>query len=254
MKQHRSEQMTHQHICITGASRGLGKALAIALSTHNTTLTLCSRDLSKLKDTELACQAKGANTTIEDFDLRDSAQLTKTLIQIDQKKPIDFLILNAGISQQTQGFSDDFSIIETNLSANILSIQTLLPAMLKRKSSRIMVISSLVAFVPTLPSANAYHISKHALRDYTYALAQRYRNSSVNIQCVCPGFISTQMTQQHRFPMPGLLSTQKAAEKILKASKKNKTIITFPYLLHCLIYLLRLLPKTWVAQLDLKLN
>ncbi|MBF13366.1 MAG: hypothetical protein CMF46_03270 [Legionellales bacterium] len=242
------------NIVITGASRGLGQSLAVAWSQTGHHLHLCGRDPDGLYLTQQQCQKKGASTQIHRFDLTQQNSLMSTLEAIDQTSPIDLLILNAGISQHTLGYHDDYQIFKTNLSANILAIQTILPNMLQRDSGKILVISSLVALIPTLPSANAYHISKQAIMRYTYSLAQLYRDSSVAIQCICPGFISTQMTQSHRFPMPGILSCDVAAQKIKQASSRTCPVISFPRLLYGLVYLLSFLPAAWLARIDLQMR
>ena len=242
--------MIEKTICVTGASRGLGQALAKTYAKQAKQIHLLGRDKKALTDTQQQCINTGSDAYIHACDVRQTKSLTNLIQSIDTQHSIDCMIVNAGISESTLGYSDDSIIMDTNLTSAIATIQAILPSMLKRGRGRIMVVSSLVAFLPSLPSANAYHTSKQALLNYTRSLALIHQNTGLTIQCICPGFITTQMTQSHRFPMLGLMSAEQAANRIVKLSQRKKTLLIFPLYLYWITWLLSFIPHTILDYID----
>ena len=165
--------------------------------------------------------------------------------EIDLKTPVDLVIANAGISAGTGGGGESAQqvrrIFSTNIDGVMNSIQPLIPAMATRKRGQIAIISSL-AGIRALPSSPAYSASKACVRYYGDALRGWLAKNNVNVSVVCPGYVRTPMTDVNDFPMPFIMSAEKAAAIIAKGLERGKPRIAFPLALYIPLWLLSCLP------------
>jgi short-subunit dehydrogenase len=156
------------------------------------------------------------------------------LLAFDEKTPVDLLIANAGISGGSGGGNDPdqtYAIFATNVDGVLHSILPIAPRMAARKTGQIALISSL-AGIRGLPSAPAYSASKAAVRSYGEALRGKLGKQGVKVNVVCPGYIKTPLTDANTFPMPFLMSAEKAARIIRKGLARNRSRIAFPWQLY----------------------
>jgi short-subunit dehydrogenase len=229
-------------IIITGASSGLGKALAIAYADVHTHLFLTARNESRLQSVASICRQKGAIVNIQSIDIRDARLVRDWLSTIGK---IDLLIANAGISAGTAlGFESEEQtreIFATNLDGVLNTVLPVLPAMIAAKSGQIAIISSL-AGMRGLPGCPAYSASKAAVKAYGEALRGSLKSCSVKVTVVLPGYIKTPLTEVNKFPMPFLMEAEKAANIIKTSLCSDPSLITFPWLLYFSTWLLKVLP------------
>ncbi|MBA4782804.1 MAG: SDR family NAD(P)-dependent oxidoreductase [Rhizobiales bacterium] len=236
-----------QNILITGASRGLGAALASASAEPGTRLILWARDRTALEKVEALCTEKGAEVDLVCADLRDTAAAISRLKALDAAHPLDAIYINAGLfdgAREPGGMeriAAELAIIEVNLSASIALIHAAATCMRGRRKGRIIVISSLAAHYP-LADAAAYSASKAGLSAYAGALREKLAADNVLVTDVRPGHIMSDMTRAQKGDLPGLMSAQKAAEIILKGVRQNRSQIAFPLVLVILTRLANLLP------------
>lgn len=233
------------NILISGANSGLGSALAIAYAKPGVNLFLCARNLQRLQEVKEICRELKANVFIKSLDVRNEEESRSWIQKIEENYPLDLIIANAGISAGTSGGTESANQIKEIFATNIGGILNLInPAIEKmklRKSGQIALISSLAGF-RGLPSSPAYSASKSAVRVYGEALRGNLAEFGIKVNVVCPGYIKTPMTAVNNFPMPFLMSTEKAVKIIKKGIAKNKSRIAFPFPLYFVVWLASLLP------------
>ncbi|GDX35958.1 short-chain dehydrogenase [Alphaproteobacteria bacterium] len=233
-----------QNILITGASSGIGRALAIAYSKAGVNLFLCARNQENLQQTKTLCENLKANVYIKILDVCDQLASKKWLDEIEQEYSLDLVIANAGISagtsQGTESFEQVQEIFNTNLNGVLNIIHPAIEKMLKRKNGQIAVISSLAGF-RGLPSSPAYSASKSAVRVYCEGLRGNLQKFGIKVNAVCPGYVRSNMTAVNNFYMPFLMDTDKACDIIIKGLAKNKSRIAFPFALYFVVWLLTLI-------------
>jgi short-subunit dehydrogenase len=219
---------------ITGASSGIGRALAIALARPGIVLALIGRDGARLAETAQACTLRGASTTLLRADVRRRDELRAVLLQFDMAHPVHCVIANAGISVGTSPNGDiesedeTFELFETNVAGALGTTLPLLPRMRERRRGRIVFMSSIAALAP-LPDAAAYSGSKAALLAYGLAMRERLRGDGVKVNVVCPGFVTTPMAARYLGWKPFELSPEQAASRIMRGLARNQAVIAFPW-------------------------
>lgn len=231
-------------IVITGASSGLGASLARVYAKVGVTLYLIGRNGSRLQTVAAECRAKGAKIDVCEIDVIDAKRLNSYLIQIDASTEVDMVIANAGVSAGTLGGEDVAQVralFATNIDGVINTIHPLIEAMSARNRGQLVIISSIAGFLP-LPSSPAYSASKAAVTTYGDALRGVLSKHHVGVTVVTPGYIKTPMTAVNQFPMPGLITAEKAARIIKKRLTCNPARIVFPRWFYYSICFFNLLP------------
>ena len=231
-------------ILITGASSGLGKALAIDYAGPGIALSLTGRDRGRLEAVAEACRAKGAEVRAEPLDVLDRQSLTAWIEEIDANCSLDLVIANAGISAGTGGGEGDEQaneIFAINVRGVANTIQPAADLMSRRGRGQIGIMSSLASF-RGFPGAPAYCASKAAVRVWGESLRGSLHGNGVSVSVICPGYVRTPMTDANDFPMPFLIEAEKAARIIRRGLAKNKARIAFPWPLYAVVQLLAALP------------
>lgn len=240
------------HILITGASSGLGAALALIYAAPSVRLSLHGRNHERLSKIAERARQNGAIVTLFTGDIRDSNSLSEWISCCDQEDPFDLIIANAGISAGTLAASESpdqvRTIFDTNFYGALNTIEPLLPLFIKRQRGQIVLMSSLASFFGLSGSA-AYCASKAALRIYGEALRRQCQPFGIKVNVICPGFIKTPMTDVNRFKMPFLMSADRAALLIKCALEHDKPRIAFPWIMYGFIRFVGLLPQTWLDKL-----
>ncbi len=240
------------HILITGASSGLGYALAVAYAVPGITLSLSGRDRQRLEEVAHVCRNLGAGVDIAQLCVTDKNAMADWVAGRHAATPLDIIIANAGISGGTAGriFGEPLDearhIFDVNLTGVLNTIEPALPLMIARNRGQIVLISSLAGF-RGMPGAPAYSASKGAVRFYGEALRGSLKRTGVQVNVVCPGFVRTRMTAANGFPMPFLMHADQAADLIKKRLARNVGRIAFPLPMHLMSWFGSILPD-WLAQ------
>jgi len=237
-----------QNILITGASSGIGRALAMKYSQSAVNLFLSGRDNKKLEETKKLCQnlkiKNAANISCKIIDVKNETDMRNWINGIEENHHLDLVIACAGISAGTQGGLESVAQVKEILAVNIDGVlNTINPAIEKmrvRKKGQIALISSLAGF-RGLPSSPAYSASKAAIRVYGEALRGNLGKEGIQVNVVCPGYIKTPMTDVNDFPMPLLMTAEKCSSLISKGLAQNKSRISFPFPLFFTVWLSALL-------------
>lgn len=245
--------MSFTSIVITGASSGIGEALAHAYAAPGVALALNGRDGERLRTVAEGCRAKGAAVDARQIDVTDRAALAEWLAAFDDAHPVDLLIANAGISIDKDNSSlDDFSVIRHTIAVNLdgvlNTVEPLVGRLMARKRGQIAVVSSLAGFIG-LPYSASYNASKAAVRVWGESIRYPLRKSGVGVSVICPGFVTTRMTAQAPFPMPFLMTAERAATIIRRGLARNKARIAFPIGTRAAVWLGGVLPGNWTARL-----
>jgi short-subunit dehydrogenase len=218
-------------ILITGASSGIGEALAHAYAGPGVFLALVGRDAARLGAVAQACIAKGARVATCAADVTHGAGLAAWIETIDRQEPLDLVIANAGVSAGTGSGAESPAqarqIIGVNIDGVLNTVFPVVPRMVARGRGQIALMSSLAAF-RGLPGAPSYCASKAFVRVWGEALRPDLARQGVRLSVICPGFVVSRMTEKNPFPMPLLMPADRAAAIIKRGLARNKARIAFP--------------------------
>ncbi|WCM25700.1 SDR family NAD(P)-dependent oxidoreductase [Sphingomonas sp. QA11] len=246
-------------ILITGASGGLGAALALHYAGPRRTLLLWGRDCDRLESVAAACREAGAEIVIRSLDFSDSAAAIAALEEEDERGPIGLALLAAGagdVAAPGDLVEDAGQIVRlglVNFVAASAMAATLARCMARRGEGRIVMIGSAAAF-HALPFAAAYAGSKAGLARFAQALRLSVKEHGVQVTLVSPGFIDTAAGRQTAGPKPFLLQPADAAARIARAAARGQAHLIFPWPFALLRWVDRLLPMALRDRLLLGLK
>ncbi len=242
----RENSHSFQSIFITGASSGIGKALAKAYAKENVSLFLCGRNKQRLHKIADECRQKGADVHTFVFDVTNADEARDAVQQANGIQPLDLVIANAGISSNILGLPENTNATDSILKTNIFGVvNTVLPTIelfKAKKGGQIVVMSSMAGY-RGLSSCPAYSASKNCVKAWGEALRGFLAKDNIKVNVICPGFIKTPLTDANAFPMPFLMNADKAAQIIQRGIGKNKPIIAFPCIMALSVWFLSVLPS-----------
>jgi short-subunit dehydrogenase len=240
------------HVVITGASSGLGAALARAYAKPGVLLTISGRDEARLKSVAADCVAAGAEVATVICDVTDADEMSAWLTKADRARVVDIVFANAGIGGKAalappEGESNTTarSIIATNTLGVINTATPILPRFVERRRGHLVVVSSLAGLLG-LPHSPAYCGSKAAARIYAEGLRRLMRPHGVKVTIVNPGFMDTPMSRSLPGAAPQIWSADRAARAVKSAVAKGKGDFTFPWSLRLAVAVARVLPDRLV--------
>lgn len=239
-------------ILITGASSGIGRAIASKLSVGNVNLILTARRINLLEEIKEEDKTKKCSYLLLQCDVSDKNDVAAAYKEIKDKfGSVDLAILNAGAGHymNVRNYNSQFAekIYGTNLLGMIYWIEQLLPDLLERKSGIIAGVSSL-ADNRGYSGSSFYSSSKAAVTNYLEGLRVELNPYGVKVITIRPGFVETPMTSGNKFKMPFLMTAEKAADIILDGIKKEKRVIQFPWQMVLLTSIVGMLPG-WLYEL-----
>lgn len=231
-------------VFITGASSGIGAALAHRYATRGAVLGLVGRRKDALQS--LADALPGQGHQVYPLDVRDRAALRAAALDFLAGGPVDRVIASAGISAGTltdapEDFAVFQAIFDTNLLAMVATFEPFIASMRARRQGVLVGIGS-VAGVRGLPGAGAYSASKAAVRAYCESLRVELYSSGVQVVTLAPGFIATPMTAHNPYRMPFLMSVERFAEQAVRAIEAGDRYRVIPWPMAWVGRLLRLVP------------
>ncbi|MGB8011970.1 MAG: SDR family oxidoreductase [Terriglobales bacterium] len=205
--------LDRQVAVVTGAGRGIGRAIALQLAALGAHTVLCGRSREALEETAVAIKEAGGKTSAIRCDVTDLGAVEALAKQVESAfGHVDILVNNAGIAGEGgplhQLAPDDWDlVINTNLRGVYYCIRSFAPMMIKARSGHIINISSLAGKNP-VPNLAAYSASKWGLNGLTYSVAEELRGHNIRVSVICPGSVHTEFSAH-----PG-----KNAEKMLQAA------------------------------------
>lgn len=231
-------------VFITGASSGIGAALAHRYAAQGAVVGLVGRRLAALQ--AVVDELPGQGHQVYALDVRDRAALRSAAGDFLARGPVDRVIACAGISVGTlTDAPEDFevfqAIFDTNVLAMVATFEPFIAAMRARRKGVLVGIGS-VAGVRGLPGAGAYSASKAAVRAYCESLRVELRGSGVRVVTIAPGFIATPMTAHNPYRMPFLMPVDRFAEQAVRAIESGDRYRVIPWPMAWVGRLLRLAP------------
>ncbi|HET6575055.1 MAG TPA: SDR family NAD(P)-dependent oxidoreductase [Fimbriiglobus sp.] len=237
---------------ITGASSGIGRALAKALAAEGARVGVTARRGELLDELVREVRAVGGTIEAAAADVTDRAAITTAVHQLEGKLgPTDLLIANAGVGLPSATGPTHVEAVEQMVRVNLLGVvyafDAVLGGMLERKSGHLVAVSSLAAY-KGLPGSAGYCATKAAVNAYCEGLRIELRPRGVAVTCVCPGFIDTPMTAANPKPMPFLMTPDEAARRIVGALRRKPAVFNFPWPTWGLMWLAKWVPDWYIAK------
>jgi short-subunit dehydrogenase len=241
---------------VTGATSGIGRAMAVELAKAGIAVGVTARRKELLDDLVADVRGTGGTIAAAPADVTDRAALAPAVRKLEAAHgPTDLLIANAGLSLMTDVGPLHVPHVERIMAVNfhgvINAFDAVLPDMLARRAGHLVAISSLTAY-KGMPRFAGYCASKAAVSTYCEALRIELRKTGVAVTTVCPGFIDTPMTQKNEFRMPMLLTPDQAAHRILWAIRRRKKVFDFPWPMRLLMQVAKWAPDASVAKVAAK--
>ena len=235
-------------VVITGASRGLGAALAEALAGPGVALHLLGRDAAALAAVAARCRARGAAVWLAAVDVTDAAAMAAVLRDWDQARPVGLAIANAGVSAGTgpdgapEGHAAALRQVRVNLEGAMNLVEPLLPGMLARRQGQLLLVGSMMGF-RGLPDVPAYAASKAGVWAYGEALRAAHRAAGLRVTVAAPGFFASAMSARVRGARAGgEVSADAMAARLLRAVARGRGRVVSPWWLGAWLRALALLP------------
>ncbi|NDI85028.1 SDR family oxidoreductase [Undibacterium crateris] len=238
------------NVFITGASSGLGAALARSYAQQGARVALVARRQAQLEQIRLSLPHPERHCVYA-LDVTDHAALRQAAQSfIAEAGAVQVVIANAGVSMGTlSAHQEDYAvferIVQTNLMATVATFSAFIPHMQRiagQQACRLVGIGS-VAGIRGLPGAEAYSASKAAVISYCESLRVELARDGIRVVTIAPGYIDTPMTQVNTFPMPFLMPAERFATQAVKTIAAGSSYRVIPWQMGIVAKLLRLLPN-----------
>lgn len=245
----------NRKVWITGASKGIGRALALELAAHGAELAISARNEKELA--ALAAETGNDKTVIAAADLTDKQANHDAVAHIAAELGgIDIAILNAGTAEYLDVNHFDSTLFERLLQSNFISmvyaVEAVLPWLRRSQNPQLVAMSSTAAYAG-LPRSEAYGASKAAVRNMFQGLRISLASENIAVSIICPGFVKTPLTDKNDFPMPMRIKAERAAQIIAGGIAAKTEEIHFPMLFSLAYKFLASLPSPWYTRLIRKM-
>lgn len=221
-------------VIITGASSGIGWALAEHLAARGASVGLVARRKDRLTELAAAIESAGGRAAWAAADVTDTEQMAQASRTLEETLgSCDVLIANAGIHRYSPGYdfrpSSANAVFATNVQGVVNAIGAVLPGMVKRRRGHVVAVASIAAMLG-LPEVGAYSASKAAVVTLAESLRVDLHGYNVKVTTICPGFVDTPLITDHgRRALRFLLSPADAARRIARAVERGQAEYWFPW-------------------------
>lgn len=219
-----------QNVLITGASSGIGRAVAKSIASRGARVFVAARRVEMLESLVGEIAAAGGRAEAIAMDVSDADAHEAAVRELDGRAPLDLVIANAGISGTSSGTNIDWKTvrrcIDVNLTGAAATICGALPGMVARKRGHVSAVSSLAGW-RGLPGSAAYSASKAGIIAFLESLRVDLDGSGVAVTAICPGFVKTDMTAKMK-NLPFLMDVERASEIIVGSLLARDWMCAFP--------------------------
>ncbi len=239
-------QLKDACVWLTGASSGIGEALAYELAARGARIALTARRGELLEKMAVSIRERGGKAECFPGDVLDLDQMKALVAEIESRMgPIDVAIPNAGTHVFTvpEEFNsrEYMSLMNLNFGGTLHCVEAVLPSMLKRGRGALAPVASLAGY-RGLPRAAAYGASKSAMIHFFESIRFHLVSKGIVISIVNPGFVKTPLTDRNDFKMPFLVDAPRAARIICDGIERGKREIAFPFPFNLVLKIARMLP------------
>jgi short-subunit dehydrogenase len=236
-----------RHVLLTGASSGIGRALAQVLAARGDSLILIARRAELLDEVAAACRRAGADARALPLDIADPDALVAAMRRADDERPIDVVIANAGAGVARGAEAISWEGIRRSCEVSFVgaaaTVTALLPRMVARRSGHVVGVSSLTAIGGALPRASAYAAAKAGFSMLLDCLRLDVAPAGVAVTTIHAGFVDTAMTEGADHPLPFLWSPDRAARFIAARLDARPARVDFPWPLATLTRAAKFIPR-----------
>ena len=229
---------------ITGASSGIGAALAEACARRGETLFLCGRNVERLAAVAERCRAlarsaghDAARVSADVIDVADEAAVRDWIVRCSAQGPLDRVFANAGVSTGEETEKN----VRRTFAVNVGGVVNTVLAAIGCGARQIVITSSIAGYGP-LKACPSYSATKACVKTWGLALREALAAEGTKVNVVCPGFVRSRITDGNTCPMPFFLEADVAARKILRGVDRNVGLIAFPGPMRLSTWLLSILP------------
>ena len=235
-----------KNILITGASSGIGEALALYYAAAGAdNLFLCGRNEERLNKVAAECAGRGAKVFAEILDVTNKSAMEKWIEVCELTAPLNLVIANAGVATIEETSENVRRTFETNVFG---VVNTVLPTVeifkqaYGRTEKAVALLASIAGY-HGLPSCPSYSASKACVKAWGEALRGSLREEGIAVSIICPGFVKSRITDKNTCPMPFFWPADKAAAVIAARLERNVGIIAFPWPMRLATWLMSILPN-----------
>ena len=239
--------MSPMNVLITGASSGIGEALALACADRGDRLFLCGRDAARLDAVAAACRARGATADARILDVTDEAATRDWIRACDAAAPLDRVFSNAGVATGPEVEPNVRRTFAVNVGGTVNVVLPAVEAMRARRCGHVIMTASIAGYGP-LAGCPSYSAAKSCVKTWGLSLRGHLRAEGVRVSVICPGFVRSRITDKNTCPMPFFMEADRAARIILRRVDRNVGLIAFPWPMRFATWWLSTLPF-WLNDL-----
>lgn len=227
---------------ITGASSGIGAALAIESARRGGRLFICGRDKARLDAVAGKCRDLGATVRADIVDVADEVATRRWLESCDAESPIDRVFANAGVSTGEETEANVRRTFAVNVGGTVNTVLPVIELFRQRGRGQIVITASIAGYGP-LKACPSYAATKSCLKTWGLSLRGALAREGIRVSVVCPGFVRSRITDKNTCPMPFFMEAEKAAAIILTRADRNTGLIAFPWPMRLASWGLSILPQ-----------
>lgn len=238
--------MKFEHILITGASSGIGEALAIHYAAAGAKrLSLCGRNADRLEKVAQTCRQSGVKVETKILDVAEAENTAEWINDCNTKQPLNLVFANAGVATLAETPENVRKTFDTNVMGVVNTVLPAIEIFKKAPSEQIkhIVITSSVAGYHGMPACPSYSASKACVKAWGEGLRLDLQRFGINVSTICPGFIRSRITDKNTCPMPFFMEADQAARIIAERVEKNVGLIAFPWQMRLAVWLGSILPN-----------
>lgn len=234
------------HILITGASSGIGEALALYYAAAGAKrLSICGRNAERLEQVAAACRKYGSEVDAQTLDITNSESVTEWINRCNEQLPLNLVFANAGVATLAETPENVRRTFATNVFGVVNTVLPAIELFKKAPSEQIkhLVITSSIAGYHGMPTCPSYSASKACVKAWGEGLRLALKQFGINVSTVCPGFVRSRITDKNTCPMPFFMEADQAARIIAERVEKNVGLIAFPWQMRLAVWLGSILPN-----------
>ena len=248
--------MQRRHTLITGASSGIGEALALESARRGDRLSLCGRNAARLADVVARCRALGAEVSGDVVDVTRRDAVENWMRSAEAVAPLSRVISNAGVATGVEDSANVRTTFDVNVMGHVNVVLTAIdlfrsPTRVSGLERQILITASIAGYGP-LATCPAYSATKSCMKTWALALRGMLRAEGIRVSAICPGFVRSRITARNTCPMPFLMAADRAARIILARADRNVGLIAFPWPMRLATWWLSILPyrlNEWINRL-----